>query len=88
MANLRQVIEDLYSGEELFFADGFDEAIIGVSDPCPSRSATVVYNYGKCIKILQERDGMSEEDADEHMGFNVIGSYVGPNTPTFVHVYG
>ena len=85
---LRKEIEDLYDGEELLFADGFDEAIIGVSDPCPGREATVVYNYGKCVQILQERDGMNEEDAIEHMGFNVVGGWHGNNTPTFIHVYG
>jgi len=86
--NVRKEVEELYEGEELMFYDGFDDAIIGVSDPCPSRVATVVYDYAKCVKILQDRDGMSEEDAEEHIGFNVIGGWNGTNTPTFVHLYG
>ena len=30
-------------------------------------------------------DDMTEEDAIEHMNFNVTGSYVGEHTPVFIH---
>ena len=82
----RKFIEELYDGEPLMFADGFDDAIIGVSDPCPSRSATVTYDYDKCIEILKS-GGMDPEDVEEHMAVNVVGAWVGENTPTFVHTF-
>jgi hypothetical protein len=43
-----------------------------------------VYDYNKCVEILITRDEMTEEDAVEHMHYNVIGSYVGDYTPVFV----
>jgi len=70
------------NNDELMFADGFEEAIIGtVSGAC--RPAVVCYDYGKCIEILT-RAGMSEEDAEEYFSFNVTGAYVGELTPLFL----
>lgn len=39
------------------------------------------YDYDAMVRVLVERDGMSEEDAREHLDFNVVGAYVGPDTP-------
>jgi hypothetical protein len=33
-----------------------------------------------------ERDGMSETEAEEYLHFNVLGAYVGEQTPWFVTV--
>jgi hypothetical protein len=66
--------------EELLLANGFEEAIIGVTHGYSSNK--IIYDYDKCIEILM-RD-MSEEDALEHMGFNVTGAYVGDHTPIFI----
>lgn len=66
---------DKYSDEEFLFADGFDEAIIGVD----SGSMRLIYSISKCIEILC-RD-MPEEDAMEHFSFNIEGAYVGEKTP-------
>jgi hypothetical protein len=43
------------------------------------------YDFETCVKILMERDGMSEDDAVEFMEFNVVGAYVGELTPLFLH---
>lgn len=67
--------------EETLTADGFDAAIVGVTDFSPIR---VVYEYQTCVRVLMA-DGMSEEDAIEHMNFNVTGSHVGAHTPVFIH---
>lgn len=67
-------------GEELLLADGFDEAIVGVTYGYMENQ--IVYDFDKCVEILM-RD-MSEEDALEHMSFNVTGAYVGERTPIFV----
>lgn len=81
----RDLIEEQLKEEnpKAAFADGFDDAIIGVSrrfrnDPL------VAYSREKCISVLMERDKMSEEDASEFFEFNVIGSYVGVGTPVFI----
>jgi len=64
-------------------ADGFNKAFIGVVH----RAATpllVAYDYDRCVAILCERDGMSIDDAHEFMEYNVIGSWVGDETPVFL----
>lgn len=68
---------------DLLFADGFDDAILGVARRCGSPDV-VAYDYAKCADMLVARDGMSHEDAVEWMEFNVVGAYVGPRTPVFV----
>ena len=68
---------------ELLLAEGFDEAILGVGC-CKGREDVVVYSYSKCVDVLMGRDGMSEEEAEEFMEFNVVDAYVGERTPIFV----
>jgi hypothetical protein len=65
-------------------ADSFDDALIGFVWPLDTGVKVAVYDRNKCIEILQEGDGMSEEDAIEFFEFNVSGAYVGPQTPMFV----
>lgn len=64
-------------------ADGFDGALIGlVEGAC--RQPVACYDYRACIRILKRR-GMSEEEAEEWMDFNVTDAYVGEMTPLFLH---
>lgn len=65
------------------FADGFDDAIIGLGQQF-SRKPIVVYDRPKCIEILMKRDGMSHEEAEEFFEFNTQGAWVGEQTPMFV----
>lgn len=80
---VRKVLDnyvDLIGDEEMLVADGFDEAIIGITFGYGDQ--VVVYDWDKCIEIL--RKDMSHEDALEHMSYNVTGAYVGERTPQFV----
>lgn len=61
------------------FADGFDEAILGVD----SSTERVIYSYRKCLEILMKRDNMSKDEAVEFFAFNVIGSFMGEKTPIY-----
>lgn len=68
---------------EALLADGFEEAYLGIfmrfgQEPLAS------YDYGKCIDVLMQRDGMSYEDAVEFFDFNVIGAWMGDGTPVFI----
>ena len=72
--------------EDALFADGFDEAIIGISERF-GRVPIVAYDRGFCISILMERDGMDYEEAVEFFDFNVIGAWVGEGTPEFITLY-
>jgi hypothetical protein len=60
----------------LLFADGLDDAIIGIEEA----SMRIIYSVRKVIDILMA-EGMTEEDAHEHYSFNIGGAYVGEQTP-------
>jgi len=68
-------------------AEGFDKAIIGIASRAGSDDL-IAYNWDKCVDILQERDGMSVEDAIEFMDYNLVPAYVGEGTPVFVRGMG
>ncbi len=67
----------------MLLADGFEKAFMGIAIPNPSSEEVAVYDYYKCIEILKDRDGMSEDDAVEFFYYNVVGAYVGKYTPIF-----
>lgn len=67
----------------LIKAAGLDLAIIGVAEgigiePC------VAYSFEKSVLLLMQQ-GMTEEEAIEHIDVNLIGAYVGGNTPIVIH---
>lgn len=72
----REMILETFPDETFLFADGFDEAIIGVD----VNSMRIVYSLGTCIMLLID-EGMTEEEAKEHLDFNVVNAYVGEKTP-------
>jgi|TARA_R100000687_G_C6311252_1_gene100542 hypothetical protein len=81
-------VRDLISewNEEALMADGFDEAILGISQRVGMEDV-VAYDRDKCISVLMDRDGMSQEDAVEYFEFNVAGAYMGENTPVFISMF-
>jgi hypothetical protein len=76
---MRDNLEATY--ESLLFMDGFDGAILGVSDNF--MEPRVVYSRKKCIEILCEE--MDFMEAVEYFDFNVAGAYVGEQTPIIVN---
>ena len=74
---------EVYDG--CLMADGFEEALVGFGTRFNSH--VTVYDLNKCISVLVERDGMSYEEAQEHMDYNVLGAYVGEETPVFIGDY-
>tara|TARA_R110002167_G_scaffold215664_2_gene420552 strand:+ start:245 stop:481 length:237 start_codon:yes stop_codon:yes gene_type:complete len=77
---LEQIIKS-FSEDEFLKADGFDEAVIGFEES----SMRLIYSVSKCLEIL-EKD-MSTEDAYEYFNYNVIGAYVGEETPIWCWDY-
>jgi len=65
------------------FADGFDDAIVGVSQDGYTGSFRVCYSVTRCYDALMA-DGMTEEEAMEYFEYNVLGANMGPTTPIFV----
>jgi hypothetical protein len=76
--NKKEHILEYYPDETYMFADGFDDAIIGICE----RTNVIIYSTKRVIEILME-EGMEYEDALEHFSYNVSGSYMGEMTPIF-----
>ena len=68
--------------DEVLLADGFEGAFVGVGSQF--NTLVAVYDLDKMMSILMERDGMSYDDAEEYISFNVTGAWVGPKTPIFL----
>jgi hypothetical protein len=68
-------------GPDALLADGFDDALVGICYRF-GQHPLAAYNYRKCIEILM-RD-CSEEEAIEYFEYNVLGAWMGENTPVFV----
>ena len=65
--------------DTLLFADGFDDAILGLD----TLSLRVVYSKQQMIQILIDED-MTPEDAIEFLEYNTWNTYVGEQTPIYV----
>jgi hypothetical protein len=68
---------------DALMADGVEDALLGLAERC-SQPTLAVYDVATCLEILQRRDGMSYEEAEECFSFNVLGAWLGPNTPLFL----
>ena len=82
-----KIIEDIIEIEgednEILLADGFEDAYMGLARQF-TKTPLAIYDRNKCIDILVNRDGMSEEEAEEYFQYNVEGAWVGENTPMFL----
>jgi hypothetical protein len=59
----------------------FEKALVGVARQ--AHHSLAVYSTRKVIDVLMA-DGASFDDAYEHFEYNVVGSYVGEETPIFL----
>jgi hypothetical protein len=65
--------------------DGFNGAILYIGRRFSDE--VVVYDYDKCVEILVKRDKMDADDAVEWIEYNMIGAYLGEQTPIFVSAF-
>lgn len=68
---------------DALLCDGFDDAIIGLAERI-NLGPVVAYSVEKIIEILMHRDGMGYEDAWDYFSYNILGAWVGENTPIFI----
>lgn len=73
-----EIIKEL--NPDALFPDGFEDAIIGYVERCGD-PILILMDSWKCIEILNK--DMSLEEALEYFQFNVLGSWLGENTPMF-----
>jgi hypothetical protein len=68
---------------EALLADGFEDAYLGYTIN-HHHAMVATYDYDKCVAVLVERDGMTDEEAEEFLSFNTLDAYVGENGPLFI----
>ena len=78
---IRENLAEAY-GENLLFADGFDDAIVGVS--IAFDAGRVVYSTRQMVDVLVQEEDFTEEEAWEYLEFNTFGAYVGEETPIYI----
>jgi hypothetical protein len=66
---------------QALFADGLEEACIGIARRC-GQPSLAVYDYNKVVELFMA-DGMSYEEAVEWVEYNVVGAWMGDNTPVW-----
>ena len=71
-------------GETVLLADGFEHAFLGTTQRM-NEPLLAVYSYPLMIETLMLRDGMTYTDAAEYIDFNVVGAWVGEQTPIIIH---
>ena len=69
--------------EGAILLDGLESAIVGITDEF-GIGKRVLYSKDKILHILQERDGMTSGEAEEHFDYNIIGGYFGEMNPVFL----
>jgi hypothetical protein len=78
---LSQEIEEI--NPDALLCDGFDEAIIGMAERI-NLGPIVAYDIDKMLEIMVERDGMTYEEAMEYFDYNILGAWMGENTPVYI----
>lgn len=71
--------------EEMMIIDGFDHCILGVCSMI-GQPDIVAYDRDEVILTLINREGMTEEEAEEYFSYNQIGAWVGDSAPCFVKI--
>ena len=68
--------------EGAIMLDGLEEAIIGIVEEF-GNSPRILYSRSKILEILQKRDLMTEQEAEEFYDYNILGLYAGEQNPVF-----
>lgn len=82
METLKQILENYPEAEFVKLPAEFDDCIIGLE----VSSMRIVYAEELVIRELMSQD-LSFEDAYDHYSFNILGSYVGEQTPIFIETF-
>lgn len=78
-------LDELFdSAEGAIILDGFNEAIIGLVEEF-GNGPRILYSRDKIIDIMQERDGMTHEEAIEFYDYNILGMFAGEQNPLMLY---
>jgi hypothetical protein len=70
--------------EGAILLDDLEEAIIGIVEDFGSPGKKILYSKRKILNILQERDLMTESEAEEYYDYNILGLYAGELNAVFL----
>jgi hypothetical protein len=84
LSKQREALYDLYPDSEFMFMNGHDEAIVGIVEYFGSQQQ-LCYDKEKVLQKLM-KSGMTYEEACEYFDFNIIGAYMGEQTPVFIEL--
>jgi hypothetical protein len=59
----------------------FDAALIGESS-----TGRAVYSIDAILEILMQRDGLTDEEANEWFGYNIARAYLGEYMPVYAQL--
>lgn len=75
----REYLADVHPELIILEPPELDAAILGLVERCGSEPV-LCYSRRKLIECF-EKQGMSTEDAEEWIDFNIVGAYLGETTP-------
>lgn len=64
--------------------DDLEDAIVGIVEDFGSPGRKILYSKRKILDILQERDLMTESEAEEFYDYNILGLYAGELNAVFL----
>jgi len=66
------------------FADGLDDAVIGITRDLSTGAYRVVYDTARVVQVLVNDKGLDYDEAVEHLECNIVAAYVGDSTPVWL----
>ena len=69
--------------EGAILLDGLGSAIIGIVEEF-GNGPRILYSKSKILKILEERDLMTQGEAEEFFDYNILGLYAGEQNAVFL----
>jgi hypothetical protein len=72
--------------EGAILLDGLESAIIGIVEEF-GNGRRILYSKPMILSILQERDGMTEQESEEYYDFNILGLYAGEQNAVFLDLF-
>jgi hypothetical protein len=69
--------------EGAIMLDGLEDAIVGIVEEF-GNSPRILYCKSKILQILQERDLMTEQEAEEYYDYNILGLHAGEQNAVFL----
>lgn len=69
--------------EGAILLDGLEGAIIGIVEEF-GNGKRILYSKRIILSLLQIRDGMTEQEAEEFYDFNILGLYAGEQNAVFL----